>query len=196
MRGALHYLGTRSMSIGRAFMDYNAWSSVWKTDCFVAAYSLITETSGLVYILTRKCPLPLLDEMATCGCRHRSEERVSTRDTSTTALLCLVACATLRYCWSPRVTWLSGGPRGIPAQGTPVVLLQCVNRVCQRLVVGCDGAPERPTSGDRRPRGRRARLWCRRACAGTSDVARAGTRLFFLLPITAHSPGRPGAGRS
>jgi hypothetical protein len=41
-------------------MDHKAWSSVWKTDCFLAASSPITETSGLEYILTRKYPLPLI----------------------------------------------------------------------------------------------------------------------------------------
>ena len=40
-------------------MDHNECSSVWKTDGFLAASCRITGTSGLEYILTRKCPLSL-----------------------------------------------------------------------------------------------------------------------------------------
>jgi TIR domain-containing protein len=40
-------------------MDHNAWSSVWKTDCFLAVCCRITGASGLEYIFARKCPLPL-----------------------------------------------------------------------------------------------------------------------------------------
>src|SRR5215471_1314623 len=32
----LHCLGTRGMSILRTLTDYDAWSSVWKTDGFLA----------------------------------------------------------------------------------------------------------------------------------------------------------------
>ena len=39
-------------------MDYFERSSVWKTHRFLAASCRITKTSGLEYILTRKCPLP------------------------------------------------------------------------------------------------------------------------------------------
>jgi hypothetical protein len=46
------------MSIFRTFIDYGKYSSVWKTDGFLAASCGITGTSGLEYILTRKCPLP------------------------------------------------------------------------------------------------------------------------------------------
>jgi hypothetical protein len=40
-------------------MDRDAWSSVWKIDCFLAVCCRITEASGLEYIFARKCPLPL-----------------------------------------------------------------------------------------------------------------------------------------
>jgi hypothetical protein len=39
-------------------MDYDAWSSVWKTDGFLAVCCRITGASGLEYIFARKCPLP------------------------------------------------------------------------------------------------------------------------------------------
>jgi hypothetical protein len=39
-------------------MDYQERSSVWKTHRFLATSYRITDTSGLEYILTRKCPLP------------------------------------------------------------------------------------------------------------------------------------------
>lgn len=39
-------------------MDHDAWSSVWKTDCFLAVCCRITGASGLEYIFARKCPLP------------------------------------------------------------------------------------------------------------------------------------------
>src|SRR5262245_50674595 len=54
----LHCLGTQGMSILRTSMDHDAWSSVWKTDCFLAVCCRITGASGLEYIFTRKCPLP------------------------------------------------------------------------------------------------------------------------------------------
>ena len=54
----LYCLGTRGMSILRTLMDPNAWSSVWKTDCFLAVCCRITGASGLEYIFARKCPLP------------------------------------------------------------------------------------------------------------------------------------------
>jgi hypothetical protein len=46
------------MVILRTLMDHNAWSSVWKTDCFLAVCCRITGASGLEYIFARKCPLP------------------------------------------------------------------------------------------------------------------------------------------
>ena len=54
----LRCLGTRAMSILRTLMDHNTWSSVWKTDYFLAVCCRITGTSGLEYIFARKCPLP------------------------------------------------------------------------------------------------------------------------------------------
>jgi hypothetical protein len=56
----LHCLGTRGMSILRTFMDHDTWSSVWKTDCFLAVCCRITGASGLESIFARKCPLPFL----------------------------------------------------------------------------------------------------------------------------------------
>src|SRR5262245_66460213 len=43
----------------KAFMDYKERSTVWKTDHVLAVCDGITRASGLEYIFTRKCPLPL-----------------------------------------------------------------------------------------------------------------------------------------
>jgi hypothetical protein len=40
-------------------MDYKERSTVWKTDHVLAVCDSITRASGLEYIFTRKCPLPL-----------------------------------------------------------------------------------------------------------------------------------------
>ena len=45
-------------------MDQDAWSSMWKTDCFLAVCCRITGASGLEYIFARKCPLPLHPQVA------------------------------------------------------------------------------------------------------------------------------------
>jgi hypothetical protein len=42
-------------------MAYREYSSVWKTYRVLSACSRIIETSGLAYIFTRKCPLPLTE---------------------------------------------------------------------------------------------------------------------------------------
>src|SRR5712664_233738 len=57
-RGVFSDCGTCTLSLTKTSMDYKEGSSVWKTDRFLAACCRITETSGLEYILTRKCPLP------------------------------------------------------------------------------------------------------------------------------------------
>src|SRR4029434_924805 len=49
----------RSLPLVKAFMDYKERSTVWKTDHVLAVCGGITRASGLEYILTRKCPLPL-----------------------------------------------------------------------------------------------------------------------------------------
>jgi hypothetical protein len=46
------------MSIFRPLMNHEAWSSVWKTDYFLAVCCRITGASGLEYIFALKCPLP------------------------------------------------------------------------------------------------------------------------------------------
>ena len=51
-------LGTRGMSILRALMDHDTWSSVWKTDCFLAVCCRITGASGLEYIFARSSQVP------------------------------------------------------------------------------------------------------------------------------------------
>ena len=43
----------------KAFMDYKERSTVWKTDHVLAVCGGIIRASGLEYIFTRKCPLPL-----------------------------------------------------------------------------------------------------------------------------------------
>ena len=43
----------------KAFMDYKERSTVWKTDHVLAVCDGITRASGLEYIFTRECPLPL-----------------------------------------------------------------------------------------------------------------------------------------
>src|SRR6266487_5284747 len=57
-RGVFSDCGTCTLSLTKTSMDYKEGSSVWKTDRFLAACCRTTETSGLEYILTRKCPLP------------------------------------------------------------------------------------------------------------------------------------------
>jgi hypothetical protein len=44
----------------KAFLDYKERSTVWKTDYVLAVCGGITRASGLEYIFTRKCPLPLV----------------------------------------------------------------------------------------------------------------------------------------
>jgi len=56
-------------------MDHNAWSSVWKTDCFLAVCCRITGASGLEYIFARKCPLPYREPLNEEG--HVVQGRVS-----------------------------------------------------------------------------------------------------------------------
>ena len=54
----LYCLRTRGMVILRTLMDHNAWSSVWKTDCFLAVYCRVTGASGLEYIFARSSQVP------------------------------------------------------------------------------------------------------------------------------------------
>src|SRR5215813_2055819 len=69
--GACGCLRTRRLPLVKAFMDYKERSTVWKTDHVLAVCDGITRASGLEYIFTRKCPLPLSDTTKTCTMPQR-----------------------------------------------------------------------------------------------------------------------------
>ena len=74
-RGVFSDCGTCTLSLTKTSMDYKEGSSVCKTDRFLAACCRITETSGLEYILTRKCLLPLFGD----GLRDILDPRLADR---------------------------------------------------------------------------------------------------------------------